>query len=130
MLNISSGKFKSQYLRKKNQIIYHSIKTNGEKEIKNLIDNFLIEKNSFIFESVEKGFIKGRYTIFGKNPDKIWEFNNNSCKLFFKNRTIKLKGSPKKNIEKIIENFNFKIPKGLPSISSILSFGLPFNIFS
>jgi len=121
MLNLSLGKFKSQYLRKKNQIIYYSIKTNGEKEIENLINNFLIEKDSFIFESVEKGFIKGRYTIFGKNPDKIWEFNNNNCKLIYKNRSIKLKGSPKKNIEKIIENFNFEIPKGLPPISSILS---------
>jgi len=108
-------------LRKKNQIIYYSIKTNGEKEIENLINNFLVEKDSFIFESVEKGFIKGRYTIFGKNPDKIWEFNNNNCKLFYKNRSIKLKGNPKKNIEKIIEDFNFDIPKGLPSISSILS---------
>ena len=48
----------------------------------NLIDNFLVEKNSFIFESVEKGKIKGRYTIFGKNPDKIWEFNNNQSSLF------------------------------------------------
>ena len=121
MLNISLDKFKSQYLRKKNQIIYYSIKTNGEKEIENLINNFLVEKDSFIFESVEKGFIKGRYTIFGKNPDKIWEFNNNNCKLFYKNRSIKLKGNPKKNIEKIIEDFNFDIPKGLPSISSILS---------
>ena len=121
MLNINLGKFKSQYLRKKNQIIYYSIKTKGEKEIENLINNFLIEKDSFIFESVEKGFIKGRYTIFGKNPDKIWEFNNNNCKLFYKNRSIKLKGNPKKNIEKIIEDFNFDIPKGLPSISSILS---------
>ena len=121
MLNISLSEFKSQYLRKKNQIIYYSIKTNGDKEIENLINNFLIEKDSFIFESVEKGFIKGRYTIFGKNPDKIWEFNNNNCKLFYKNRSIKLKGNPKKNIEKIIEDFNFDIPKGLPSISSILS---------
>jgi len=121
MLNISLGEFKSQYLRRKNQIIYYSIKTNGDKEIENLINNFLIEKNSFIFESVEKGFVKGRYTIFGKNPDKIWEFNNNNCKLFYKNKSIKLKGNPKKNIEKIIEDFNFNIPKGLPPISSILS---------
>ena len=100
MLNISLGKFKSQYMMKKNQIIYYSIKTNGEKEIENLINNFLIEKDSFIFESVEKGFIKGRYTIFGKNPHKIWEFNNNSCKLFNKNKIIKLKGTPKKKYRK------------------------------
>ena len=128
MLNISLGKFKSQYLKKKNQILYYSIKTNGEKEIENLINNFLIEKNSFIFESVEKGFIKGRYTIFGKNPDKIWEFNNNNCKLFYENRSIKIKGNPKKNIEKIIENFNFDIPKELPPISSILSGYFSYDI--
>ncbi len=35
-----------------------------------------------------------------------------------KNRSINLKGSPKQNIEKIIENFNFDIPKELPPISS------------
>ena len=62
--------------RKKNQIIYISKKIYDDREIINLIDNFLKEKNSFIFESVEKGKIRGRYTIFGKNPDKIWEFNN------------------------------------------------------
>ncbi len=128
MLNLSLSKFKSQHLKEKNQIVYYSIKTEGQKEIDNLINNFLIEKDSFIFESVEKGFIKGRYTIFGKNPDKIWEFNNNSCKLFYKNQTKILKGSPKNNIEKIIEDFNFNIPKGLPSISSILSGYFSYDI--
>jgi len=128
MLNLSLSKFKSQHLKEKNQIVYYSIKTEGQKEIDNLINNFLIEKDSFIFESVEKGFIKGRYTIFGKNPDKIWEFNNNTCKLFYKNQTKILKGSPKNNIEKIIEDFNFDIPKGLPSISSILSGYFSYDI--
>ena len=47
------------------------------KRLKKLLNNkfLLVEKNSFVFESVEKGLIKGRYTIFGKDPDKIWEFN-------------------------------------------------------
>ncbi len=121
MLNISLGKFKSQYLRKMNQVIYYSVNTNGEKEIENLINNFLVKKDSFIFESVEKGIIKGRYTIFGSNPDKIWEFDKNNCKLFYKGKKKILKGTPKNNIEKIIEDFNFEIPKELPPISSILS---------
>jgi len=128
MLNIKQSKLKSEYLSKKNQVIYYSIKTNGEKEIENLINNFLVEKNSFIFESVEKGFIKGRYTIFGRNPDKIWEFNNNNCRLNYKNRSIKLRGSPKDNIEKVIENFKFDIPKNLPPISSILSGYFSYDI--
>ena len=76
IINRSLKNFKSQHIQKKNQILFVSKKTKDDFEIKNLINNFLLEKNSFIFESVEKGIIKGRYTIFGKNPDKIWEFNN------------------------------------------------------
>ncbi len=128
MLNISLSKFKSRNKRKLNQVLYYSIKTDGKQEIENLINNFLIEKDSFVFESVEKGFIKGRYTIFGKNPDKIWEFNNNKCKLFVNNKLKFLKGNPKDNIEKIIEDFNFTIPKELPPISSIISGYFSYDI--
>jgi len=128
MLNISLSKFKSCNKRKLNQVLYYSIKTDGKQEIENLINNFLIEKDSFVFESVEKGFIKGRYTIFGKNPDKIWEFNNNNCKLFVNNKLKFLKGNPKDNIEKIIEDFNFTIPKELPPISSIISGYFSYDI--
>ena len=128
MLNVSLKKFKKLHKSKINQIIFTSLKSNGEKEILNLINNFLLEKNSFIFESVEKGLIKGRYTIFGKSPDKIWEFNNNSCFNYVKNKKRKIKGKPKNIIEKIIQNFNFKIPKELPSISSIISGYFSYDI--
>jgi len=121
MLNVDLKNFKKKHKKKINQIIYYSTKTSGLSEINNLINNFLNEKNSFVFESVEKGVIKGRYTIFGKNPDKIWEFNKNNCYIYKKNNKIKIKGSPKKNIENIIENFKFKIPNKLPPISSLLS---------
>ena len=121
MLNIKFEDFKRNHLNKKNQIIYYSINTNGIDEIKNLIDNFLNEKNSFVFESVEKGIIKGRYTIFGKNPDKIWEFNNKNSFLIMNKKKIKLKQKPQILIENIIEDFKFKIPSGLPSISSLIS---------
>ncbi len=128
MLNVSLNKFKDLHKRKKNQIIYLALSTNGEKEIINLIDNFLIEKNSFVFESVEKGKIKGRYTIFGKKPDKIWEFNNNNCYTYKNNKKKKINGTPKKNIEKIIEEFNFSIPNELPPISSILAGYFSYDI--
>ncbi len=128
MLNINFLDFKKNHKKKKNQIIYHSINTTGINEIKNLIDNFLNEKNSFVFESVEKGVIKGRYTIFGKNPDKIWEFNNNNSYLFYKNKKVKIKGQPKKVIEKIIQDFQFEIPKNLPPISSLISGYFSYDI--
>jgi Anthranilate/para-aminobenzoate synthases component I len=122
MINRNFEDFKFLHKKKQNQILFTSKNIRGDKEIVNLIENFLVEKNSFIFESVEKGIIKGRYTIFGKRPDKIWEFNNS--KSFYinkKNKKKKISGDPKKIIEKIIQNFKFKIPHSLPPICSLLS---------
>ena len=121
MLNRNFKDFKFQHLRNKNQIIYTSQKVKNDHEVLNLIDNFLDQKNSFIFESVEKGKIRGRYTIFGKNPDKIWEFNNKNSYLTTNNTKKKIKGKPEKIIEKIIEEFKFKTPSGLPPICSLIS---------
>ena len=120
-INRNFKDFKFRHRNRKNQIIYTSKKVKNDEEILNLIDNFLEEKNSFIFESVEKGKIKGRYTIFGKNPDKIWEFNNNTSYQIKKNKKIKLKDSPEKLIESIIEDFRFETPKDLPKICSLIS---------
>jgi len=121
MLNRNFNNFKFHHKRNKNQTIYTSRKTKNDHEVLNLIDNFLSEKNSFIFESVEKGKIRGRYTIFGKNPDKIWEFNNKNSYLITNKVKKKIKGKPDKIIEKIIENFKFKTPAGLPPICSLIS---------
>ena len=121
IINRSFKDFKFRHRSKKNQIIYTSKKVKNDDEVLNLIDNFLEEENSFIFESVEKGKIKGRYTIFGKDPDKIWEFNNNNSYIIKKNKKIKLKDKPDALIEKIIEDFKFETPKNLPKICSLIS---------
>ena len=120
-LNRSFKDFKFRHRSNKNQIIYTSKKIQEDEEILNLIDNFLSEKNSFIFESVEKGKIKGRYTIFGKNPDKIWEFRNKDSYLIQNEKKIKLKDKPENLIEKIIEEFKFETPKSLPKLCSLIS---------
>jgi anthranilate synthase component I len=121
IINRSFKDFKFRHRSKKNQIIYTSKKVKNDNEVINLIENFLQDKNSFIFESVEKGKIKGRYTIFGRNPDKIWEFNNNNSYLISDKKKIKLEDKPEKLIEKIIEEFKFETPKKLPKICSLIS---------
>ena len=121
IINRSFKEFKFRHRSKQNQIIFTSKKVKNDEEVINLIDNFLTEKNSFIFESVEKGKIKGRYTIFGKKPDKIWEFNNNNSYLIKNGKKITLKEKPEKLIEKIIEEFKFETPKSLPKICSLIS---------
>ncbi len=120
MLNRSYKQFKFLHQNKINQVLYLEKKLNHNNQILNLIDNFLNEKNSFIFESVEKG-AKGRYTIFGKKPDKIWEFNNNKSFRIQNKKKIPIKGIPQNIIENILENFKFKTPTNLPPICSLIS---------
>ena len=119
-INSNLSTFIKKHKKKENQILFHKVPCKNNKVIENLINNFLIKKNSFIFESVEKRKIRGRYTIIGANPDKIWEFEKN--KIFLKQDGKKklLKGSPYVFLKNIIEKFNFPLPKNLPPISSLL----------
>ena len=128
MINRSFKDFKKTHQKKINQVIYSSIRVENENFLINLINNFFCVKTSFVFESVEKGKIRGRYTIFGKDPDKIWEFNNNHAYSISSQKKRKISGSPEKIIEKIIESFRFKIPKTLPPISSIISGFFSYDI--
>ena len=76
-LNISFSSFKVKHKLKKDQIIYKVKNCKDYKQVENIFNFLLVEKNSFIFESVEKGTTRGRYTIVGLNPDKIWDISKN-----------------------------------------------------
>ena len=119
-LNISFTEFKKNHFRKKNQILYKTQSCKDYFRIENLYKFILAEKNSFIFESVEKGTIRGRYTIIGLNPDKIWDINSSTIYLKKDNKKIKIKTNPLNYINKLIENFRIKIPKQLPAMASML----------
>ena len=119
-INTSLSQFKKKHKNKKNQIIFYKTSYRGNKIIENIINNFLIKKNSFIFESVEKRRIRGRYTIIGSDPDKIWEFNNKKIHLIKKDQKKIIKESPYPFLKKLIENFKFPLPKNLPPLSSLL----------
>jgi len=119
-INTSLFDFKKKHKNKKNQIIFHKTDCKNNKNIENIINNFLIKKNSFIFESVEKRRFRGRYTIIGADPDKIWEFNKKKIHLIEKNKKKIIKKPPYIFLKKLIENFNFPLPKNLPPLSSLL----------
>ena len=92
-LNISFNSFKKNHKLKKDQLIYKVKNCKDYKQVENIFNFLLVEKNSFIFESVEKGTIRGRYTIVGLKPDKIWDINKNVITEKFegKKRIIKQK---------------------------------------
>ena len=91
-INTSLLILKKNIKNKKNQIIFHEAICKNNKIIENIINNFLVKKNSFIFESVEKRRIRGRYTIIGANPDKIWEFNKKKIYLIENKKKKIIKG--------------------------------------
>ena len=52
--------FRKKHKNRENQIIFHKTNCQNNNIIENIINNILIKKNSFIFESVEKRRIRGR----------------------------------------------------------------------
>ena len=119
-INISFNEFKKKHSKKKHQILFKSFKCNDYYKVENLYKFILAEKNSFIFESVEKGTIRGRYTIIGLNPDKIWDINNNIITLNASGKKTRIKTNPLNYINKLIKNFKIKMPNQLPSMASML----------
>ncbi len=119
-ININFKNFKKNHIKKKNQILFKAKNCKDYSKVENLFKFLLAEKNSFIFESVEKGKIRGRYTIVGLNPDKIWDINNNNITINRSGKKTRIKANPLNYINKLIKNFDIKIPKQLPSMSSML----------
>ena len=119
-LNIGFQDFKKNHLKKKHQILFTKKKCKDYKKIENLFKLLLVEKNSFLFGSVEKGVNRGRYTIIGLNPDKIWDINKNKIILNSKGKKKIIKKKPLIFLNNLINNFKFKIPKGIPMMSSML----------
>ncbi len=119
-INTSFKEFKKNHFRKKNQVLFKSKDCRKYDKVENLFKFLLAEKNSFIFESVEKGKIRGRYTIIGLNPDKIWDVRKNIIRINSLGKKTRIKANPLIYINKLIKNFSIKIPKQLPSMSSMI----------
>ena len=119
-LNISFSTFKKKHKIKKDQLIYRVKNCIDYKQVENIFNFLLIEKNSFIFESVEKGIIRGRYTIVGLNPDKIWDINKNIITEKFEGKKKIIKKKPLNFLNNLINNFNSKVPSGVPKMAAML----------
>jgi len=119
-LNIDFKNFKRNHLHRKHQVIFRSRHCKNYSNVENLFRFLLAEKNSFIFESVEKGRVKGRYTIIGLNPDKIWDINKDIVTVNSFNKRKSFKVKPLIYINKLIKDFQIELPKQLPSMSAML----------
>ena len=119
-LSTNLERFKKLHKKKFNQTIHFSIRCKNYNFIENLYKFILVKKKSFIFESVEKGKVRGRYTIIGFNPDKIINIKNNKIIEDNFNRKKLIKQNILNYLNKLLKNFKVKSPKELPRMSSML----------
>ena len=119
-LNISFSSFKKNHRLKKDQIVYKIKDCQDYRQVENIFNFLLVEKNSFIFESVEKGTIRGRYTIIGLNPDKIWNIDKNTITEDFEGKKKIIDAKPLNFLNNLIHRFNTKVPNGVPKMAAML----------
>ena len=128
MIFSTFAEFKKSFKNKNFSQIY-AIKNKPKLEtIEKLIELVSLNKDSFIFESVEKVKIRGRYTIFGFNPDLIVESKNNRIIQNIKNKKKILKKNPYNYFNKLINNFYFKTSKKIPLMSAMLAGYFSYDI--
>ena len=114
--------FKNNYDSGKPQLLYTTLSADLHTPVSILL-RFKKEKFSFLFESVEKGSNKGRYSVLGIKPDLVWKCQNKKCsiKKIFKGKESIINEediSPIKSLKKLFSRNKFKIPDNLPPMSS------------
>ena len=121
MIFSSFNEFKENCKKENFSQIYATKNKPKLETIERIIELVSLNKDSFIFESVEKVKIRGRYTIFGFNPDLVIETNNNQITQIANNKKKIIKKNPYNYLNKLISNFRFKTSKKLPLMSAMLS---------
>ncbi len=126
--------FKEQIKNKNNFVFFKKINKFSHNPIPSFID--FVEKNdfSFLYESVEKGRDKGRYSICGYNTIKTIKLENKKLTIESKKikKVYKVFDNPLIKIDEIIKMNNFNKSKSLPpmagSFFGYLSYENIYNI--
>ena len=119
-LSTSLENFKRLHKNKHNQAICYSQHCKNYAFIENLYKFILFKKNSSIFESVEKGTIRGRYTIIGFNPDRVFNIKKNKIIVDDFKKKIVIKKNVLSYLNNLLKTFKVKASSRLPRMSSML----------
>jgi anthranilate synthase component 1 len=112
--------FQKKYKSGKNQLLYLSFAADVHTPVSVLM-KLKKEKYKFLFESVEKGSQKGRYSVIGLKPDIIWKCRNHSCSFKDLNQSKKIKETSQKplnSLKKLMDENKLELPNNIPSIAT------------
>jgi anthranilate synthase component 1 len=115
--------FEKNYKNGINQLVYCRLAADLDTPVSLMMKLTNEEDNSFILESVTGGEIRGRYSIIGMRPDKIWKCLGNENYI----KTVNDDGSgvfekqdedPLTGLRKLLSDSYIDIPKNLPQSSA------------
>ncbi len=112
--------FQKSYNSGKKQLLFLSFAADIHTPVSALL-KLKKEKYIFLFESVDKGSQKGRYSVIGLQPDLIWECKNNQCEFQDLNNSKRkkvLKQKPLESLRELFDKNKLNFPISIPSISS------------
>ncbi len=119
----SYEEFKKSYDNGKAQVVFTRLVADLETPVSAFLKLTRDEKYSFLFESVEGGNVRGRYSIIGCMPDLIWKANGEKAEInrnpINKPDEFKaIKSSTLTALRELLEESQIDLPEDLPPMSA------------
>ena len=119
MISHSKDQFKNNLKNKKNFILFSEFKISNSDPTKFFIEYAMNKNYGFLFESVEKEVLRGRYTICGHTPQIIIKDDKQKLHILTSKSSKSLKNkNPLTEIENLIKNLKFNNSNKVPHMSS------------
>src|ERR1041384_8301918 len=115
--------FAARYGRGEPQVVWTTLVADLETPVSAFLKVAGGLANSFLFESVEGGAVRGRYSIIGLDPDLIWRTRGQTAEV---NRTVRAKPGefvlckepPLQALRALIAESRITLPEKLPPMSA------------
>src|SRR3954452_11554003 len=119
----TSDAFAARYERGEPQVLWTTLVADLETPVSAFLKIAGSRPMSFLFESVEGGAVRGRYSVIGLEPDLIWRMNGPRAKI---NRNAERKPSsfapcpqpPLEALRALIAESRIALPDGLPPMAA------------
>ena len=119
MISHSKDQFKKNLKNKKNFILFSEFKISNSDPTQFFIEYAKNKNYGFLFESVEKEVLRGRYTICGHTPQIIIKDDKQKLHILTSKSSKSLKNkNPLTEIENLIKNLKFNNSNKVPHMSS------------
>ncbi len=113
---------KKEYLeyikKKKNVLVWKKINSDLDTPVSAYLKLCKDKSNSFLLESVQDGTHRGRYSVIGMSPDKIWMCEKGIAFLNNGKSIQEMKEPPLISLKKLINESRIEFPKILPPMSA------------